>query len=96
MVQKSHGPRKGTRRKFRAKKITLTRRLKTFKTGDIVHIDICPGKKMPYHRFQGKTGRVAGGRGRAYVIELKDGQKPKKLIIMPEHLKSGGVNGNNK
>jgi large subunit ribosomal protein L21e len=42
---------------------------------------------MPYMRFQGKTGVVSGKQGRAFVIEVKDGDKPKTVITRPEHLK---------
>ncbi len=96
MVQKSHGSKRGTRRKLRAKKITITRRLQRFNVGDIVHVDVLPTKGMPYHRFQGKTGRIVGERGNAYIVEVRDGNKPKTLITKPEHFKKGGDDGNNK
>ncbi len=96
MVQKSYGSRRGTRRKLRAKKITITRRLQKFNVGDIVNIDIVPGEKMPFHRFQGSTGRIVDTRGRSYVVEIKDGKKLKTIITKPEHILLGGANGNNK
>jgi ribosomal protein L21E len=43
-------------------------------------------------RLQGKTGTVVASRGTAKVVELKDGNKKKQLIIHPAHLKKH--NGN--
>ena len=41
----------------------------------------------PHSRFQGKTGVVTGQQGRAFVVELYDGNKLKTVIARPEHLK---------
>jgi large subunit ribosomal protein L21e len=38
-------------------------------------------------RFQGRTGVVAGMRGRAYEVGLRDGGKNKTFIINQIHLK---------
>lgn len=91
MVVKSHGPRRRTREKFRkSKRVTVNQFLKKFSKGDKVAIKIesSSQKGMPFRRFQGLTGNIIGKRGRAYIVEIKDGNKIKKIIANPEHLKA--------
>lgn len=38
-------------------------------------------------RLQGRTGIVEGKRGKAYIVKIKDQNKPKQYIIEPIHLK---------
>jgi large subunit ribosomal protein L21e len=90
MVVKSHGPRRRTREKFRKRKrTTVNEFVKELKIGDSVVIDINSSsqKGMPFRRFQGKSGRIVERRGMAYIVEIKDGNKTKKIIARPEHLK---------
>lgn len=95
MTQKSHGFRRGTRKKFRArKKPTVTMFLQEFNIGDTVHVDIQPSiKAMPHHRFHGSTGKVIEKRGSAYVVEVTDRDKVKKIITKAVHLKKGVLHG---
>lgn len=93
MVRKSKGFKNHTRRKLRKKPrnrgmTSISRAIKDYSEGDIVHIDIDPSvhKGMPHPRFQGMTGKVAEERGRAYVVEVKDGDATKQLTCRPEHL----------
>jgi len=88
--------RKGKRRKTRDKlskkireRLTITRILKKFNIGDIVHISIEPSFHygMPHPRFHGLTGRIIGVRGRCYEVEIYDKDKRKILIVHPVHLK---------
>ena len=67
----------------------ITKRIQTFDEDDLVHIIIDPSsqKGQPHPRFHGKTGKVSEKRGRAYIVEINDGNKAKRLIIRPEHLK---------
>jgi len=67
----------------------ITKRIQTFDEDDLVHIIIDPSsqKGQPHPRFHGKTGKVAEKRGRAYIVEISDGNKAKRLIVRPEHLK---------
>lgn len=91
MVVKSHGPRRRTREKFRkTKRVTVNQFLKKFSKGDKVTIKIesSSQKGMPFRRFQGLTGNIIGKRGRAYIVEIKDGNKIKRIIANPEHLKA--------
>ncbi len=93
MVTKSHGYRQSTRKKLRQKpsyRPPITKFLQEFKEGQNVVISQEPSshKGMPYHRFKGKAGKVIGRRGNSYIIELFDGNKLKKVISRPEHLKT--------
>ena len=37
--------------------------------------------------LDGKTGKIVGQKGKAYLVALKDGNKAKELIVRPDHLK---------
>ena len=67
----------------------ITHEFRNFEVGEKVNVVIDPAVHhgMPHMRFQGKTGVVSGKQGRAYVVELKDGDKPKTVVTRPEHLK---------
>ncbi len=68
---------------------SISRMLKTFKEGENVAIKIEPAihKGMPYHKFQGRTGKIIGMRGDAYLVKFMDGKKTKTIISRPVHLK---------
>jgi large subunit ribosomal protein L21e len=70
--------------------MTVTQFVREFKIGSAVAIDIDSGsqKGMPFRRFQGLTGKILRKQGRAYVVEIFDGQKSKKVIALPEHLRA--------
>ncbi len=89
MVRKSHGSKKGTRDLFKSRrKRTVNEKLQKFEAGSTVHIDIDPSSSsLVFRRFQGKTGKIVGMRGRSYVVEFTDGKKKKKIIASSEHLK---------
>lgn len=52
----------------------------------VIKIDSAVHKGMPHVRYYGKVGTVTERRGRAYVVELKEGGVIRKLIARPEHL----------
>jgi large subunit ribosomal protein L21e len=89
-----NGPRKKTRYKFKKE---LRRRgippvtsvIQHFEIGEKVHIICNPSiqKGMPHHRFHGKTGTVIGKRGRAWMLEISDGNAEKIVIARSQHLK---------
>lgn len=90
----SHGYRRKTRALMTKSprergKSPISRLLYEYKPGDNVVIDIDPSvhKGMPHHRYQGKIGVVIGKRGRAYEIEVRQGDAIKTIIVRPEHLK---------
>jgi len=94
MGKRSKGYRSRTRYLLRKNprekgKIGLSRILQEYKVDDKVLIDVNPSihKGMPHRRFHGKIGVVKGRRGRSYIVEVKFGNKMKKAIIRPEHLK---------
>jgi large subunit ribosomal protein L21e len=63
--------------------------IQKFEIGEKVHIVLEPSthKGMPHPRFHGKTGTVIGQRGRAWVLEVPDGDCTKVVIARPQHLK---------
>jgi len=94
MVRRSHGPRRGTRAKLkksiRAKgKVTIRRIVQEFKKGEKVIISPEPStqKGMPNKRFFGKQGTIIGQKGKAYLLEVKDGKSTKQVISLPIHLR---------
>ena len=91
MVAKSHGPRRRTREKFRkSRRVTVNQFMQKFNEGQSVAIVIESSSPsgMPFKRFHGLTGKVVGTRGNAYIVEIYDGNKAKKIIANPEHLKA--------
>ena len=66
----------------------ISRAIQKFEVGQKVHIviDASVHKGMPHKRFHGRTGTVKGMRGRAYIVEVRDGGKIKQLFVRPEHL----------
>ena len=96
-MQRSRGFKSKSRRKLtkvqrEGRTNPITKRLQKFEDGDLVHIIIDPSiqKGQPHPRFHGKTGTIVGQKGKAYLVALKDGNKPKELIIRPDHLKLQG------
>lgn len=90
-----NGPRKKTRYKFKKDLrsrgvLPVTRVIQKFEVGQKVHIVCEPSiqKGMPHRRFHGKTGSVVGQRGRAWLVEIRDGNKNKTVISRPQHLRA--------
>ena len=93
MVTRSHGVRWGTRKKLKKTSRTpITRYLQSFEEGDMVVIlpDSASARSMPFPRFKGMAGKVAGKRGNAYIVSVMDGNKKKTLAVRPEHIKRLG------
>jgi len=90
-----NGPRKKTRYKLkkalRKRGIPpVTSVIQTFEIGERVHIVCEPSiqKGMPHRRFHGKTGTVLGQRGRAWMLQIQDGDARKVVIARSQHLKA--------
>ncbi|NTW92601.1 MAG: 50S ribosomal protein L21e [Methanoregulaceae archaeon] len=90
-----NGPRKKTRYKFRKDQrrrgiLPVTSLIQKFEIGQKVHVICEPSiqKGMPHPRFHGRTGTVVGQRGRAWLLEIRDGGKDKIVIARPQHLKA--------
>ena len=93
MVKKSRGFRSKTRFKIKQKvayRPPITKFLQEFKNDQAVVILQEPASQrgMPHPRFKGKMGKVIGRRGKSYIVQIVDGNKAKKLISAPEHLKA--------
>ena len=93
-MSKSRGFRKKTRSLLKKKprergKLGLSRLLRTYEPGEKVVIKIDPSvhKGMPHRRYQGKVGVIVSKRGRAYEINVTQGDAVKEVIVRPEHLR---------
>ncbi len=66
----------------------LGRMLYKYRVGDKAAIKIDPSLSdgMPPIRYHGKIGVVTEQRGRAYIVDLQEGGKLRRLIARPEHL----------
>ncbi len=68
-------------------KLTVNELVKSFKTGDIVVIDLkVRFSGMPHPRYRGRHGEIVGTRGKSYLVKIKDGNAVKELIIPSVHL----------
>ena len=77
------------RKKVRTRgKLQLSRYFQELKTGDSVAIVKEKSIQASFpERMQGRTGVIEEQRGKAYLIKVKDGNKEKRFIIEPIHLK---------
>ena len=66
----------------------LSRYFKEFQEGERAAIVKEPSvdSRFPM-RLQGITGIVKGKKGRSYILEIKDKNKKKEILIEPIHLK---------
>ncbi len=91
MVRKSKGFRSRTRKKLKQKlkKPTITKFLQKFEVGEkvLIHPEPSSHRGMPFPRFKGKVGEVIEKRGECYMVKVRDGDKEKKVIVAPEHLR---------
>ena len=69
-------------------KLQLSRYFQEFSSGDSVSVvrEQAVQSSFP-SRIQGRTGVVEGKRGRSYLIKIDDGNKEKRFLIAPVHLK---------
>ena len=69
-------------------KISFTKYFAKYVEGDKVTLKAEPAvQKGIYHlRFHGKVGVVKSRQGNCYNVEIKDGGKPKLLVVHPVHL----------
>ncbi len=69
-------------------KLRLSGYFKKFGDGDKIGIVMDPGIRASFpKRLRGMSGKVAGGRGKFKLVEIKDGSKLKTFIIHPAHLR---------
>jgi large subunit ribosomal protein L21e len=69
-------------------KIGLSKLLHDYQPGEkvVVKINSTIQKGMPHRRFHGKIGVVMSKRGRAYTVNVSQGDTVKEIIVRPEHL----------
>jgi large subunit ribosomal protein L21e len=92
-MKRSQGYRNKTRslltREPRQKgKIGLSKLLHDYQPGEkvVIKINSTIQKGMPHRRFHGKIGVVMSKRGRAYTVNVSQGDAVKEIIVRPEHL----------
>lgn len=69
-------------------KLSLSSYFKKIEDGASVALVTDAGVQSNYlARLKGKSGKVVGSRGQSKVVEIKDGNKMKTLIVHPVHLK---------
>lgn len=90
----SNGPREGTRNKLRndpRQRGTSPpqQQVEQFENGEKVHLKLDPSvPKGQFHpRFNGRTGTVVGQQGRAFKVEIEDGDVTKTIVAVPAHLR---------
>lgn len=93
-MKRSKGQRQGTRQILKRSKsergrLNIARVMHEYEVGDRVAVVLDGGqqKGMPHRRFNGRSGRISGKQGRAWVIEVKDGNMKKTVVARPEHLR---------
>lgn len=93
-MRKSKGYRAKTRALLRRKprekgKTGLSKVLYEYTSGEKVVVKIDPSihKGMPHRRYHGRIGVIAKKRGRAYIVNVTQGDATKQIIVRPEHLK---------
>jgi large subunit ribosomal protein L21e len=69
-------------------KIGLSKLLHDYQPGEkvVVKINSTVQKGMPHRRYHGKIGVVVDKRGRAYTVNVTQGDTSKNIIVRPEHL----------
>lgn len=92
-MPKSKGKRSEARQKLRKSirdrgKPPIKNITQDFSEGKKVSISINPGVSdgQPHPKFHGNVGTISGKQGRAYIINIKEGGKVKRVISRPEHL----------
>jgi len=94
MVKRIGSSRRRSRSKFSKNprergKVALRRFVSGFKAGERVVLKAEPSvhKGMYIPRFHGITGTVVGTQGKSYFVEIDDGEKKKRILVRPVHLK---------
>ena len=94
MVKRVGGSRRKAKRLFSVPKkekgkITVSRFVEKFATGDNVILDAKPAilQGMYFRRYHGKSARVVGMQGSCYKVQLMNGGVRKTLLVGPVHLR---------
>ena len=89
MVKQSKGTLRKQTRKLRGKsRVSVAQAVRTFDIGQKVVIAPKARREgLPHLRYNNRHGVVVEKRGNAYVVEISDYKKKKKLIVGSIHLK---------
>lgn len=94
MVQRTGGMRYKTRHKLQKRardkgKLPINKILQSFKIGDRVRIMQEPSQHsgIPHPRFKNFVGIIKKKQGDAYLVELKDIKKIKRVLAKAVHLR---------
>ncbi|MEK6978680.1 MAG: 50S ribosomal protein L21e [Candidatus Micrarchaeota archaeon] len=89
MVRRSKGLMSKKTKKIKScGRFTVSRLTKSFSIGDKVGLDTQPYfSGMSSLRYKGAIGKIVSKRGSSYVVEIKDGNMKKNLVLHPIHLK---------
>ncbi len=69
------------------RKLTPSQRLRRYSPGQLVVLSLQSRYEgMPHPRYRGRVGIVREVRGTAYVVEIKDGNMVKPLVVPGVHL----------
>jgi len=69
-------------------KLQLSKYFQEFDVGDSVAVNREKAINSSFpERLQGRTGKIEGKRGKAYIVLIKDQNKEKIFLIEPIHLK---------
>ncbi|MEK6967718.1 MAG: 50S ribosomal protein L21e [Nanoarchaeota archaeon] len=70
-------------------KTNINKFMQTFDQGEHVAVKLDSGyqKGMCHPRFHGSAGVIVGRRGICYVLTIHDGEKQKRLVVHPVHLR---------
>lgn len=63
--------------------------LREYKVGEKVQVIIEPSvhKGMPHRRYNGLVGEIVEKRGSGYILRVFQGDKPKEISVMPDHIR---------
>ncbi len=94
MVQRIGGFRRKTKHKLSKKvrergKMSISRYFDSYIVGERVVLVAQPSyqKGMYFPRFHGRAGTIIKKQGNCYLVEIKDINKIKSVIVHPVHLK---------
>jgi large subunit ribosomal protein L21e len=78
-----------TKKPVRTKgKLPLSKYFQELENGDSVAVVIDGSQRVSFpERLQGRSGKVIGKKGSAYILKIKDQAKEKEYLIQPIHLK---------
>lgn len=88
--KKAKGIRAKTRHKMRnrATRLAVDKMLQEFAVGAGVQVRINSSvhSGIPHRRYQGMTGTIVGKRGRAFEVDVLEGNKRHVLVVNSAHL----------